>query len=435
MPALYDYQRTGARWLASRRRAYLADVMGLGKTRTVCEGARLLWAQNPALPLRALVLCPSSAVARWETEWAEFGAPGVALVVKSYDAFLRDQGQHIPTLLVLDEVHRLKSATAKRTHKILGREGLFRRAECVWVLSGTPMPNHRPDELFTVLATLWPERLQAIHLRSYGQFVDHFCETQIVWYKRGRQHRSKQVVVKGVKRPEQFKALLTGGDDPLMLRRTWESPEVLGEMERMPPLLWRYELVNAPVEFTPEETRVADVLWQGAAPADLTDSAVLRSLRGKVGLAKVRVVIDLLKEDLETDPTCKRVLFAYHHEVLDFVERYLKSYGVQRLDGRSNAQARAYAVETFQTNPAQRIFLGQTDACKESLTLTAANQVEIIEPSFVPGDDEQACARIRRHGQTARTIVARVWGLAHSYDGRIARIRAEKLQMRAEVAL
>ncbi|HET7111702.1 MAG TPA: DEAD/DEAH box helicase [Gemmatimonadales bacterium] len=432
---LAAYQARAAGILAASARHYLADVPGLGKTRTAAAAAALLPAGTPFR-----VLCPASAKARWEEDWALVG-PAQMPEITSYDKVVRSpdsvsQGG----VLILDEAHRLKERTAQRTKAVFGAAGLARKAERVWCLSGTPMPNGNPGELFTALAVLWPERLRALRIGSYDQFLSVFCHW--AWFDRetglpARPENSRFAFrlerrITGIKNEGRFKELLEGGgpfQQGIMTRRTWESEEVLAEMAAMPPILWRHEMVSGPTIAGGDDW--GDLVEAGSAPPE---TAATKSLRHEVGLALAALAGRAILEELESDPTSTRVIFAYHKDVLGILEGMLSPLGVVRVDGSSTPAWRKEAVARFQDG-AVRVFLGQNDACKESLTLTNASQVELIEPSFVPGDNVQMAHRIRRHGQTSEHLIARIWGLRDSYSGRIAAILARKARHLAQLEM
>lgn len=436
-PATTAYQDRAAVILAQAARHYLADVPGLGKTRVAAKAASLL----PPEAGPFLVICPASARARWEEDWALVG-PAQLPHIRSYDEIVRkpDITPSFKTL-ILDEGHRLKERTAQRTKNILGAQGLARKAERTWVLSGTPMPNGDPGELFTALAVLWPERLRALRINSYDQFLTVFCKWG--WFDREtgkpailqvNKHRWGKIErrITGIRNEGRFLELLYGGgpfQHPIMTRRTWESPEVLEELAVMPPILWRHENVSGPIIDGGEE-------WADLLEADLPVplSAEGASLRHEVGRALAALAGRAIVDELTTDPKETRVVFAYHKDVLDILEGMFRQFGVVRVDGSSTKAWRKEAVARFQSG-AVRVFLGQNDACKESYTLTNASQAELIEPNFVPGDNLQMAHRIRRHGQTAEHLIARIWGLKDSYSGRIAAILARKARQLAQLEM
>ena len=75
-----------------------------------------------------------------------------------------------------------------------------------------------------------------------------------------------------------------------------------------------------------------------------------------------------------------------------------------RLDGSMTAAARDAAVRAF-ADPACTVFLVSVKAGGVGLTLTAAANVFILDPSFNPSAEDQAKDRVHRMGQTAAVHV------------------------------
>lgn len=166
---LKPFQRAGVEYVLDRRRAFLADEQGLGKT---IEALAALQADG-AFP--AVVVCPASLKLNWLREierWlpgrtaralvgtgaAEIGGGAgldrpADITVVNYDivASRLDQlcGQE-PKALILDESHYCKNATAKRTRAVQRLAGAVAADGLVLALTGTPILN-RPAELISQL--------------------------------------------------------------------------------------------------------------------------------------------------------------------------------------------------------------------------------------------------------------------------------------------
>jgi SWI/SNF-related matrix-associated actin-dependent regulator 1 of chromatin subfamily A len=215
----------------------------------------------------------------------------------------------------------------------------------------------------------------------------------------------------------------------IMLRRDWDSLEVRAEMEQMPPLVWREEMVDGESiprtqEALQAEEEIVQAIREGREPV----GAVVAQLRRWVGLAKAPAVIEALRDELANEPGKKIVVFGFHRDVLGGLRAALEPFGVSYIDGSTAPGEREAAVERFQTEPDVRVFLGQIVACMESLTLTAAAEVNIIEPLWSPEANVQAASRIRRHGQQSRTLLVRLWSLAGSFDEVVTAILARKAE-------
>ena len=175
MTELFPYQKTGAAFLAERRRAMLLDEPGLGKTAQAIEACNLVDAGT------VLVVCPASARAHWRSEFKRFG-PKHDVTVESYEKVSADWRQFDGPwgALVVDEAHYLKSYSTKRSRAIYGTPnpadwpGIARVSGHVFSLTGTPAPNHA-GEMWMHMLALHPESLRVADrpdmLYGYDAFV------------------------------------------------------------------------------------------------------------------------------------------------------------------------------------------------------------------------------------------------------------------------
>ena len=168
---LKPFQRAGVAYLLERRRAFLADEQGLGKT---IEALAALEADD-AYP--AVVVCPANLKLNWLRE-IERWLPGAQLrscaggrlgragrarrradvTVVNYDILARAPAgaarATAPRALVLDESHYCKNA-ARQAHAggAAARRGGARARGSCWRSRGTPVVN-RPAELIAQLRIL-----------------------------------------------------------------------------------------------------------------------------------------------------------------------------------------------------------------------------------------------------------------------------------------
>ena len=84
------------------------------------------------------------------------------------------------------------------------------------------------------------------------------------------------------------------------------------------------------------------------------------------------------------------------------------SYVVSYLDGGMSYEDRAIAVDEFNSNPANFVFLISTKAGGVGLNITSANKVVIYDPNWNPAYDLQASDRAFRIGQTRDVEVFRL---------------------------
>lgn len=396
---LFDFQVEGALWLSKRRRAYLADVMGLGKT------VQAISAAVAADYERILVVAPASMVGTWELEvqaWSDWKRTFRTI---SYDKFARDHKDpewHLynPQLVICDEGHYLKGLSTKRTKAIL--KHWAQKVDGFWMLSGTPMPNG-PHELWTTFKYLRPDLLKQEGIRGYMDWLNRFC----MWSQGDYGPR-----IHGGKNLADLRRLLF--DSGFMLRRTFADVEL-----QLPDLDIRRLALKGTL--TPELIMLLDLI-EGSGYLDYNelppDDPNTSTARRLLGEHKAKLVVPILQSELANDDEHTVVVFGYHTNVLDTLEDGLKDYGVARIDGSVSKKKRTDLVSRFQKGE-NRVFLCQITAGGVGITLTRSKDVLIVEPSWTPGENSQAIARVRRIGQQASKVSARVATFAGTLDDAI----------------
>lgn len=435
MTQLLPHQRVAAEFLAARKTALLADGMRVGKTPSAIGGADLIGARD------VLWLTRGAARAEHARAWKRFQtidrpinvletgkdrpAPGVT--VCSYDLAAGPLCEPLTRpydLIVLDESHRLKTRDAKRTEAVYGEKcdgsGLIACAGTVWHLSGTPAPNH-PAELWPMLYATMPEAIPQKHKPKpmrYWEFVDRFCTTQENYLGR--------IQITGGKNIERLKALM----QPYTLRRRLD--EVMSDLPKlMVDTLALGGKLKLPAGSDIDIEAVNKVLDEhGIAGLAKIESraAVLRRL---TGLAKVDAMVAWANERLE-DNNDKLVLMAHHVEVVEHLVQGLRAFCPVALYGGTSSAQKREAVPTFTNEPTCRVFVGNITSAGEAIDLSVADELVMVESSWVPGENEQACMRVVNLGKKRPTL-ARFAMLAGSYDERVAEACAAKAQTVAEL--
>jgi len=456
---LLDYQKQGVEWLRNKKHALLADEMGLGKSAQAIVAADCI----EALPV--LILGPAVGRIQFAREFGKFSTRTLNICVLltaaqkneiaksdvticSYDLAQRvDVFAALSArrwgLLVLDEVHFLKSPFATRTNLVLGQKGLVHRASRVWCMSGTPAPLH-PGELWALLFTFGITKL------SYEDFQERYTTGKDIVVRGGRKR-----LVTGGRNTNELRALLA----PFMLRRKKEDV-----MTDLPPIRFNDVVVEPAVvdnfkwqihfdNYLSYGPRGREVFNQDVAKAELkvrtlvedmgmgADSMkILEGLAGKpevkslrrwVGLQKVGSVIELIKAELDANAYHKIVLFAVHRDVIEELGEGLRKYGVSKIYGGTPPQKRDKLVQRFQNDQKTRVFVGQIIAAGTAITLTAASEIALVECDWVPGNNAQAVMRVHRIGQT-KPVNVRVFGMV-GYDERIQRVLKQRLRTLTEL--
>lgn len=417
---LYPFQDDGVRFLCARHDAYLGDEMGLGKTVQAIAAANVLHLGGT----RVLVVCPASVLHNWKREWDRWSTQPQPTIM-SYDAMrtmtlpeppppaaIHVQNAPRPawSLVIFDEAHYLKNPNAQRT-RVAAKVAAM--SERVWMLSGTPTPNNAA-ELYAPMRMLMEDRLAAVTLHTYMDFLRMFC----VW-----RPTEYGVQITGVKNVARLRELIR----PVFLRR--RAAEVLRDL---PPLRIDHVRLDtgaqADASFGAEMQRILDeagVTWD---PTSIPDSPHISRLRRFVGEYKVAAIAALLTEELTDDPAKKLVVMAHHRLVLDALEDRLHFAGVVRVDGSTLPALRAARVAQFQEQPTTRVFLGQNTAAGIGINLTAASDVVLVEPPWSPEDMMQIIKRVHRIGQDA-PCRARVYSVPDTLDEAIMSVLVQKTRM------
>lgn len=436
------YQHAAVEYCLARDHAIIGDAPGLGKTAEAVLLGNALGARH------TLVLCPASLRLNWEREvwrWSTTenvrtypvlaARDGVGLgadyVITSYELASRCEPLRAALMsrrwdhLVLDEGHYLKDPRGNtRTKAVCGWHdgatyvpGLADVSGRVTLLSGTLMPN-QPVECYN-----------AVRLTDHGA-IDHMSldAFQDYYYSEGwgftygpyETMRDEQtVVVVGRHRarvrnvPRRVDELRRRLRSRVMVRRLREHV-----LDQLPAKEWHVFPVDMVSKTAADVRRVMrSEAWRAvehlydldedafddAVPIDGAVSTAYRELGEALAPDMVAYAKQLLDEGVE-----KLVVGAWHRSVLQVLREGLASYGVAYMDGGTGATARQRAVDAFQEDANVRVILGQIGPLGEGWTLTAAQDVFLPEPWWVPGKNDQFFDRIVRIGQEGDYVLCHV---------------------------
>lgn len=422
------------------------DAPGCGKT---LEAIGVI----NALPeiKRVLVICPATVKINWSRELAKWlvRPMGVGIVngndwvtadctIINFDILSRHEyviREKPWDLLILDEIHYCKSSGALRTQQVLGKwakaedERLARiPSRRTIMMSGTPLLN-RPIEL-------WPLVRDAGLFRNWEQYVTRYCDGH-----KERVGRKEHWNVQGASNLEELQTVL---------RSSWMIRRLKSEvMTELPPK--RRQVIEVPVNGNAAvvkaetqavaaemdklaELRLAVEKAKVAESQDEYDEAVERlrhgvmvalqlvsKVRHDTAMAKVPQVIEFVKDALEAEE--KLVVFGWHHDVLKAIHD--ASPGSVLVTGETSMKKRQEAIDSFQTDPKVRMFVGSIGAAGVGITLHAASHVIFAELDWVPGSVTQAEDRCHRHGQHNAVLVQHLV-LEGSMDATMARTLISK---------
>lgn len=435
-------QLSGAKFLASRRYALLADLPRVGKTGSAIMAADQIMAQ------KILVITTASGRSVWRrgfADWSNFPrklqiVAGTKLradtdvCVVSWGAITQNgvRGQLCQRqwdLIIVDEAHAAKNFETKRTQSLYGelcddgsfinnRHALIDRAPVVWLLTGTPLPNC-PLDAYPMMRALCATRLLPDATRGWpdvtalSDFTSRYCEMRPYRIGRGFYARTVQVFVRG-RNLEELRDRLAG----FFIQRTQKDVGILEpEYEIMPlecgePIAW------------PAGSDQRRIL-EAAASGDTKSLEIhLGPLRRMTGEVKARAIVKAVKE--EFDCGLDKIVLAYwHHDVGKILLEGLAEFNPVGIDGATTAKARARAEQSFLTNPKCRVFLGQIQAAGEAIDLSSASNLIFVETSLVPKDMLQMSLRVTNHTQRQQPLV-RVAALENSIDDSLQQILMRK---------
>jgi SWI/SNF-related matrix-associated actin-dependent regulator 1 of chromatin subfamily A len=448
---LFPYQDAGSEFLASKKYALLADEMGLGKTVQAIRGLSRIRAE------RTLIICPSVARINWFREFEMWSQTKIVVsvmtklsdipplkgnVVCSFD-YATKNFEKLRMIkwdaIVVDEAHFLKSHEAQRAKAILGVGGVSSNADRVWLMSGTPAPNH-PGELWIMLFVFGVTKL------SYNAFINRYCIVRPTTY-------GLKVVSAKVEMIPELRQLLS----KFMLRRLKkdvmkELPPIsygnvsieagLVDVEILPSFTQYFMPTNRRSELNDELKRQQELLNNVEANmkpnqddklqalAAISDS--VSTLRRYIGLQKCEGSIEIIRSELESKAYDKIVIFAIHRDVIETLRVGLRDFGAVCLYGGTDPEKRQKNIDRFQNNPKCRVFIGNIHAAGTAITLTKAHHVTFVEQDWVPGNNAQAIMRCHRIGQD-NPVSVRFIVLDGTLDSKIGFILKRKTEQLTQI--
>ncbi len=447
-----EYQHAAVEYALAREHCLIGDAPGLGKT------VEAIMLSNALGAARTLVVCPASLRLNWEREiWRWSMLPNVKTYctltardgvspeahyqIISYD-MLRTRGILDAILalrwdhLILDEAHYLKDPKGNmRTRAICASDALPSVCGRITMLTGTPLPN-QPIECYNAARLLnWDtiDRMSLEAFRDYyyeagggfvtGPYLTTDKDGNPVW-KTGP-HWSDDVRNVPRNLPELRGRLRSN----IMVRRLKEHV-----MKELPSRTWHIFPLTSTVGIRKalkhpgwgKAEHLYDLdadAFNGSIPIDGEVSTARREL----GEAKAPEVAAYVGQLLD-EGVSKVVVGAWHRSVLAILRKELSKYGCVYMDGGTSTARKQEAVDLFQSSATDtpRIILGQTIPLGMGWTLTAAQDVVLAEPDWVPGRNDQLLDRVHRYGQDGSAVIGHVPVVPDTLDERVLSTAIEK---------
>lgn len=408
---LRPFQRAGVQYAADAKKCFIADQMGLGKTIQALAALEYMHEQGE-VTFPAVVVAPPSLVLNWQNEIAKFFPHRTSQVVvgrKEYPTGEADYTivgwSNIHTWVkqlvgyqsyIYDESHAAKNGDAQRTKAAIK---MAKKAPHVFLLTGTPIKN-RPAEYASQLQIIgqlrqfggkWP-----FFIRYAGAFKDSWGQ----WNIKGASHldelneilrstcfirRTKAQVLHDLK-PDESTVLKVAPDPAVMKEYRQAEADIATFMAERAAMIAQ-ELGLAP--------HAAAVIARIKAESNehIVRLGVLWRL---AGLAKLPAIRDRI--DTHISEGSKIVVAAWHRDVVSTIA---DEYGGLKIQGQMKTADVEEAKRRFQTWSAEDapvIAIGIA-AGGEGHTLTAAQDIDLVQQPWTPTETDQVVSRLHRIGQ------------------------------------
>eukprot|EP00741_Cyanophora_paradoxa_P022391 tig00021463_g21617.t1 len=437
---LFDYQRTGVKWLwelhCQKAGGIVGDEMGLGKTIQVI--ALLAGLHRSGLFGPSIVVCPATVMRQWVREFHSWYPPlRVSILHESGSSSARGESRtdliskvamngdvlvttyeqvrilakrlvrHRWQYVVLDEGHKIRNPDAEVT--LACKQ--FKTAHRL-ILSGSPVQNNL-SELWSLFDFVFPGRLGtlpvfqaqfAVPIAMGGYSNASKIQVQMAY--------KCAVVLKELISPyllrrmkADVKCILPSKSEQVLFCRLTEqqrklyadflkSPKVTEALEGKQKLLGAIDVIR-------KICNHPDLLERTSQdrPADYGS----RERSGK--LLVVDQILPVWKAQSH-----RVLLFCQTRQMLDIVELLAveRGYTYRRMDGNTSIKSRMALIDEFNSYPDIFLFLLTTKVGGLGVNLTGADRVLLYDPDWNPSTDMQARERAWRLGQQREVTVYRL---------------------------
>jgi SWI/SNF-related matrix-associated actin-dependent regulator 1 of chromatin subfamily A len=392
-----EHQKEAIQKLVENKKFILADDMGLGKTTSTIIAALESGSK------KVLIICPATLKINWKREIENYSDKSIYIaesknfsteadfviinydIIKNFhDTKKKNDSQVLAAkfdLVIVDEAHYIKNATAQRTKLI---NDIVKNTERLWLLTGTPMTS-RPIDYFNLLNII-----DSPVAKNWMAYAIRYC-SGYQFNVGGR----KVWNVTGASNLEELRDRTLG----LTLRRLKEN------------VLDLPDKIITPVYLRLKSKSYENVMgeyydWYDKNPEESKSLTVqfskLTKIRQIIADEKIEQTIELAENIIEQDK--KVIIFCNFTDSLNKITEHFGKAAV-KLDGSMSKHERQNSVDQFQENPKVKVFVGNIKAAGVGITLTAAEAVIMNDLSFLPSDHAQAEDRAYRYGQKNNVLV------------------------------
>ena len=270
--------------------------------------------------------------------------------------------------VILDEAHSIKNKDSLRAKNILP---VAVRAKRLIIMTGTPLLA-KPYEGYPLLYALRPDIFC-----YFKKFAYRYCDPQptpmgINW--------------SGTSNTKELHWILSC----LMVRRL--KRDVLSQL---PPKRRQKIWIKA------DEKIIKEIKNTRKKVLGRKGTLECYTLTSKAKISGVKAYISDIIDAKE-----KFIVFGYHHEMLDALEKLCKDKGIDyiRIDGSTKQESRYQYVNYFQQNTNCQVAILSIIAASTGITLTATHMVIFAELTWTPSIMIQAEDRVHRIGQKSEFV-------------------------------
>lgn len=414
--ALRPFQRAGVMYAAETKRCFIADQMGLGKTIQALAALEYMHERGErAFP--AVVVAPPSLVLNWRFEIEKFFPHRTTSIVTGRKEFPEEEADYLIVgwsnihtwskklvgyqSYIFDESHAAKNPDAQRTK---AARKMARKAPHVFLLTGTPIKS-RPAEYASQLQIIdqlrqfggkWP-----FLIRYAGAFKDQWGQ----WNIKGSSNleelnerlrstcfirRTKSQVLHDLA-PDESAVIHVAPDEKVMKEYRQAEEDIATFMAE------RAAMIAQELGLAPHAAAVRARI-RAESNEHLVRLGVLRRL---AGLAKLDAIRDWVQTHI--DEGSKVVIAAHHRDVVDVLA---DEFGGLKIQGGMKTVDVEENKRRFQKWPPEEapVIVVSIQAGGEGHTLTAAQDILIVEEPWTPTEVDQVVSRLHRIGQEGSVL-------------------------------
>lgn len=450
---LFPHQRAGVKFLATAKRALLADEPGLGKTAQAIRALKALQEQGEAV-FPALIVCPNTLKKNWQREFAKWWpdsdlniqvikgtatqrrkqfepTPDVVIInwesIRSHsrlapygsvalarcpecgghdervtenrcEVHLRELNHIDFKSVIADEIHRSKDPKSKQSRALWAATG---DAEVRFALTGTPIASNVLD-MWSILHWIapeeWPSKTRWID-RMVDTMLNAFGGMMVLGVKPTMEAEFQATINPRMRRMLKAKVL------PWLPEMMFERRDI--EMSAKQKKAYDQMRDNMIAELESGDAVVAaSVLTQtirllqfASSFAELTvDEATGEQ---KTVLSEPSCKIDALMDDIKNGDfgDDSVAVAAVSRQLIELLSAKLTKEGIDHglITGAQDADERQKAIDDFQSGKTKWI-LFTVQAGGVGVTLTAARKLVMLQRPWSLVDHKQALDRIHRIG-------------------------------------